>query len=104
MDLKEIQKVERVSENCKADKEKSASQNGAKESNLQKKSSMRKNLKVKIKLPIENMQNMTKIAPKKERKIQKCCLVAFLLVLFILATGILIYFFGKPVLSLFKFF
>ena len=62
-----------------------------KESNLSKKS-LRKNLKVKIKLPIENM---TKIPPKKERKIQKCCLVLFLLCLFILATGILIYFFGK---------
>ena len=78
-------------------KGKELNQNTGKDSNMQKKSNLRKNLKVKIKLPIENMQNMAKIAPKKERKIQKCCLVLFLLVLFILATGILIYFFGKLV-------
>ena len=92
------QKVERVTEKSKhvTDEQPATAPPSAKvkESNLQKSrsNSMRKNLKVKIKLPIENM---AKIPPKKERKIQKCCLVLFLLILFILATGILIYFFGE---------
>ena len=53
----------------------------------------RKNLQVKIRLPLESMHK--KLEPRKERSLQKCCLVFFLLVLFMLATGILIYFFGK---------
>lgn len=50
--------------------------------------------KVKIKLPID-IENMPKLPPRKERSLQKCCLVFFLLILFVIATGILIYFFGK---------
>jgi hypothetical protein len=62
-------------------------------SSLQRKgSNLRKNLKVKIKLPLENM---TRMPPKKERKVQKCCLVLFLLVLFVFSIGFLIYFFAS---------
>jgi hypothetical protein len=50
--------------------------------------------KVKIKLPID-IENMPKLPPRKERSLQKCCLVFFLLILFVIATGILIYFFGE---------
>ena len=57
-----------------------------------KKKGSKKNLSVKIKLPIDTIP---KLAPRKERSLQKCCLVLFLLTLFIIATGILIYFFGK---------
>jgi hypothetical protein len=50
--------------------------------------------KVKIKLPID-IENIPKLPPRKERSLQKCCLVFFLLILFVIATGILIYFFGE---------
>lgn len=50
----------------------------------------KKNLKVKIKLPTDNFP---KLKPKKQRHLQKCCLVLFLLTLFVIVTGILLYFF-----------
>jgi hypothetical protein len=55
-----------------------------------------KDKKVKIKLPID-IENISKLPPRKERTLQKCCLVFFLLILFVIATGILIYFFGKEI-------
>lgn len=62
--------------------------------NVNVRQSKAKAKKVKIKLPIdiENLSK-TKLPPRKERTLQKCCLVFFLLIMFIIATGILIYFF-----------
>lgn len=54
----------------------------------------KRNLKVKIKLPTENFQHFPRLKPKKERNLQKCCLVLFLLTLFMIVTGILLYFFA----------
>jgi phenylalanyl-tRNA synthetase alpha subunit len=53
----------------------------------------KKNLKVKIKLPVENVT--TKMKKPKKRNLQKCCMITFLLILFLIVTSILIYFFGS---------